>query len=627
MKKIYLSLVIVGAFSTAVAQRVERMVTDKEFSTANHIAPAGSFQPKSGIEIWSDDFDNPGDWIIDNDGQVGASFGWTIGTTNHGWSTVTSSGINSTSGGNYAQLNNGNPTATPGTQAFPVVYTMTLASPLNIPTLPLNTLNTDLVTLEFQQTGARFNDVQEVQISTDGTIWTTIADNSDVPVLSSTGGDPYPNPDLKSINLAPFIAGNAGSVWIRFVWTSAFPAEVSPNAWITYGWLIDDLKLITTYDDDLILQSAWIAGENNQGSEYGRTPVDQADANWNIGGQVFNNGNNTQNNLILSADFSSFTGTATLPSLITLTDAFMETTEPLTLTPGVYSGDYTLVSDEETGGVAFTNNTGSRQFEITPASTDLGSIYSLDGIGVYTTPQVTSLGTASFGADSHDGFVCANQYHIKNTTQISGIRVMLAAGTVAGGEIVGSFVDTTSFLAGNMAPIHNTSLITITAANISAGYVDLLFPSVVSLSSNAYYAAVALYSNGGTSHIRIRDDETVAQPFNASTIFIPNDQVYNGNSTAFGIRLLLGDTWGVGLDENTLTGVSVYPNPSEGVITVTNDKNTTNSIEVHDMLGKVVYSTSASTSTTIDLSSAGTGIYLVKVSNESGSMIERVVIK
>src|SRR5690606_28842485 len=117
--------------------------------------------------------------------------------------------------------------------------------------------------------------------------------------------------------------------------------------------------------------------------------------------------------------------------------------------PGVYTGNYTLVSTEETGGTEFGNNTGLREFEITPASTNANSIYSLDGIGVYTSPVSSSLGTASFGADSHDGLVCATKYHIKNTVQISGLRVMLAAGTAAGGEIVGSFIDTADFWAGN----------------------------------------------------------------------------------------------------------------------------------------------------------------------------------
>ena len=544
--------------------------------------------------------------------------------TSEGWSTVTSGGINSTSGGNYAQVNNGDPIA--GTQAFPVVYTMTLAAPLDIPNLPLNTPNTDMVTLQFQQAGAHFYDAQEVQISTDGMIWETVGDNSAVPMLTSTGGAAYPNPDLKSINLAPYIAGNAGSVWIRFSWTSEFPADVNPNAWVTYGWLIDDVKLFTNPDDDLALLSVWAMGENNQGSEYGRTPADQTDANWIFGGQVYNNGNNTQTNVDLTADFTSFTANATLASLATLTEAILETTDPLTLTPGVYTGDYTLVSTEETGGTEFGNNTGLREFEITPASTSPNSIDSLDGIGVYTSPILTALGTASFGEDSHDGLVCATRYHIKNTTAISGIRVMLAAGTVAGGEIVGSLIDTANFWVGNMTPIHNTSLIAITPAHISAGFVDLFFTNVVNMNTSAYYAAVAMYSNGGTANISISDDETVAQPGDASAIFIPNDQAY-GNGTAFGIRLLLGNTWGVGLNENTLTGVSVYPNPSEGVITVTNDNNTVNSIEVNDMLGKVIYSSSASASTTIDLSSAGTGVYLVKVSNETGSMVERVIIK
>ena len=82
-----------------------------------------------------------------------------------------------------------------------------------------------------------------------------------------------------------------------------------------------------------------------------------------------------------------------------------------------------------------------------------------------------------------------------------------------------------------------------------------------------------------------------------------------------------------GINENTLAGVTVYPNPSNGIITVTNNNASTNNIIVYDMLGNRLYSKEVSSSTNIDLSSNGAGIYLVQVSNEYGSMIERVVIK
>ena len=74
-------------------------------------------------------------------------------------------------------------------------------------------------------------------------------------------------------------------------------------------------------------------------------------------------------------------------------------------------------------------------------------------------------------------------------------------------------------------------------------------------------------------------------------------------------------------------GVSVYPNPTTGVVNVTNKSGLTNTIQVIDVTGKELISKTVSAGTTIDLSSFGTGIYLVKVSNEKGQIVERVVVR
>jgi hypothetical protein len=380
--------------------------------------------------------------------------------------------------------------------------------------------------------------------------------------------------------------------------------------------------------DDIQLLSSWIAGQSNEGVEYGRTPLNHLDASWVVGGEVYNFGVNTQTNLDLEGDFVSFSANATEPSLATATTVLMETNASPSLAIGTYTGTYTVTSDDETGGADFGNNVYLRNFAVTD------NIYSQDGIDIHPASMLAlnSLGTNSFvdpntqESISADGFVMASLYHMKAAGEVSGLRVMLAAGTIEGGEIVGSIMDTSLFWQGNMTALHNTGVVTVSAQDVTNGYVDLWFNSVISLNSGAYYAAVTMFSNDNANTIRILDDQTVAQPGNASSIYIPNDGSYT-NGTAFGIRMLTGSDWGVGIAENALTGVSVYPNPSEGVITVTNDNNTANAIEVHDMLGKVVYTSSASTSTTIDLSGNGTGIYIVKVSNENGSLVERVVIR
>jgi hypothetical protein len=48
---------------------------------------------------------------------------------------------------------------------------------------------------------------------------------------------------------------------------------------------------------------------------------------------------------------------------------------------------------------------------------------------------------------------------------------------------------------------------------------------------------------------------------------------------------------------------------------------------VYDVLGQIIMTKVSNTTTTIDLSNQGTGVYLVEVSNNNGTIIERVIIK
>ena len=100
-----------------------------------------------GITIWSDDFSDETTWVLDNSGQQGVEYGWNINAVSDGW--YSTNGIGSTSGGNYAELVNGDPFAE--TQALDVVYTMTTANPIDVITLA----GTNEITLEFEQFGAR----------------------------------------------------------------------------------------------------------------------------------------------------------------------------------------------------------------------------------------------------------------------------------------------------------------------------------------------------------------------------------------------------------------------------------------------------------------------------------------
>ena len=99
------------------------------FSIYEEYNPVNSIvvNPTSNI-IWESDFSDPTDWVLDNSGQNPPTYGWSIDANSDGW--WSNNGITSTSGGNYAELSNGDAQA--GTQAAAVVYTMTTAQPINI---------------------------------------------------------------------------------------------------------------------------------------------------------------------------------------------------------------------------------------------------------------------------------------------------------------------------------------------------------------------------------------------------------------------------------------------------------------------------------------------------------------
>jgi hypothetical protein len=185
MKKNYLFGLAILFATGATAQVTKKFSKhiEKSFSTSAVGNKAdGTITPKAGGDIvWQDDFTNPLNWTIDNAGQTAATFGWNVNSTESSW--WTNQVINSTSDGNFAEVNNGNPTANPATQALNVVYTLTTAQPIAI--------TTNALTLSFLQYGAKFNDAQEMYISTDGTTWVLVGDNSDLPTLSAAGGAPW----------------------------------------------------------------------------------------------------------------------------------------------------------------------------------------------------------------------------------------------------------------------------------------------------------------------------------------------------------------------------------------------------------------------------------------------------
>ncbi len=85
----------------------------------------------------------------------------------------------------------------------------------------------------------------------------------------------------------------------------------------------------------------------------------------------------------------------------------------------------------------------------------------------------------------------------------------------------------------------------------------------------------------------------------------------------------------VGISDFLEVGLSVYPNPTDGMFTISSNS-AVSAIEIYNLSGKRVYSDynfSRQTSKKIDLSSSAKGIYLVKISNGTKSFSRKVVVQ
>lgn len=617
MKKIYttiLSVLLVGSASAQVANTAGPVKRSND--RAEYVKPVKhQAAEEKAVPIWSSTFGTPSDWVIAHD-AANYALDWQIGTVSCAGGFPTADIASTTASDGWALLDsdNGNNSGTNFEDAW-----LTMANPVDLNLYPN-------VIVEFETHYRAFNNercylVVGIGDGMGNVTWPDLDPTTDVSAMANVfplfdninANESTDNPFIKQVNISPALVGltstQLGDIYIRLNWTGIWG----------YAWFVDDFKILEQPQDDLQMLSAWVAGENNEGTEYGRNPDDQLDANWYVGAEVLNFGVNDQTNVVMTADFGSWNSVSNLATHVAGTTEILESLETPTLTQQLYQGTYTVVSTNETGGTEFYNNTRQRNFEVTD------HYYSQDGIDVHPAADLSlsSMGTDSF-TGAEDGLILGSWYHIKNQTAVGGIELMLANGTDPDSYVIVSLVDTADFFVGDFsAPLVQSQITYVTAGDISAGSMTVMFDSPYTLNPGCYYACVEMFSDGGTNNIRILDDITIAEPYWASAIFIPQDQSYT-NGEALGIRLMTGN---VGLNEVYAEGVSVYPNPSNGMITVTNDKSYNNTIEVFDVAGQLVFSDEVNSETTIDLKGNGTGVYLVKITNEIGTVVERVVIK
>jgi hypothetical protein len=607
MKKYVYILSIVASMS-ANAQKAPRQYSFQDLMKVPALGiQQQPLEKELGITLWSDDFSDTSTWVIDNSGQSGIEFGWNINAANDGW--WAANGINSTSDGNYAELVNGDPTASPATQALNVVYTLTTAQPIDIAALG----GTNQVSLQFLQYGARFNDLQEVLISTDGVNFTSVGNNSDLPVLSSAGGSAYTNPSLKTINLATVLPTTPAPIWIRFSWTTAFPGSASnANVWITYGWYIDDVKIVTNPGNDLqLMSSTW----GTAGLNYYQIPTTQV-APIDFTAKIFNAGTNTQYNTVLNVNANSglFSSTSVPTNIAPLDSAEVQTST--SFTPPASVASYTVV-----------RSISSDSTDDAPSNNAMSNISFAVNNFIYARDNGTVAGNTNNGAD---GFEAGNLYDIFQDQTLKAINVRLAgggSGTTVGTEI---YVKLYSIdpQTGDFVFESESDPFIVASNNLNTNLVMQLQPSVNLVQGNTYLAVVGSFTGG----LRVSNAGT-SEPQTSFFFDAASATWFYQTSTPY-VRLNFDPS--VGIDEEINSNIScmIAPNPSHTSTTLTLEAKKSGQafITLSDMSGKQLFVVSPFVSEGINKLNLMTeelhaGVYFVNVDFQGTTKTMKLIKK
>jgi hypothetical protein len=608
MKKVYFTILTVGLAFSGISQKVDKsvIIANKKLANAGYVSPKPTTTPlkAGGDVVWSDDFSTPSNWVIDNDGQVSTAtdaYGWDIGATEQSW--WTSSVINSTSDGNFAELNNGRPSAT--TQALDVQYTLTTASPIDVNALSGGSNN---YILEFQQYGARFYEAQEVYISVDNINWTLVGSNNDIEMLTADGGEAYANPTVKTINLSGFIPGGTNSLWIRFSWTSEFPTSTNANVWVAYGWMIDDVRILEAYPNEFKVSTVF-TGDIVNNWDYYSIPTAQA-IEKRVGVIISNEGGTAQTKAvsidITSGGTSVFSGTTPSVSYAPgVVDTVWFDTGFTPTATGLYTVTATLPADDLP-----TNNSASENFVITN----------------YLYGHNHPLGTGRFAFSQEAEIGIGNIYEAQADQLLKGIDVAFATGTTGGifldvflYEMVSASVQDPS---NNI--VADLSIQLPTAVNTST-FTTLVFPSPYTMEAGKTYYAIVRTSQTATEKMRVKSSLKGDADF--STV------IYGPFGTGGGVNNFLG--WdaaaAVSLNFDPVLSINsantpvsfgtIFPNPTTDETTINYSlANATDvAVVVVDVTGRVMYTaanenkTAGEHSLTVDASAFASGVYHVNV--------------
>lgn len=549
--------------------------------------------------IWSDDFSAPGNWVIAN--GAGNNNNWVIGNAVPSGDFPIAAILSTTAANGYALYDSD---LFCGTDDAWVAT----ANPIDLSA-------NNAVVITFEQHYRNFQGSSFVEVSTDGTTWTSYEVNAGLAVNASTT-----NPNTAQVNISG-AAGGQAQVWIRFRYVGG----------CDYSWMVDDVAIIEGADNDMELSNVW-HGDIIGALEYQQIPLAQAHE-VTIGAASVNQGGAGQTEVayaytitragteVASGSFEA--GNATLASAGSDTTFYATGYTPDAV--GTYVVTVTVSSAE--GDDNADNNVGTSTFMISQfvyAHDDEDNIeFQIYG-GLDANNQPNEYKRAQY----YEIFADATLYSVQvafganTTTDACFIEIFDA---VADLDLSNPLVtEVYDIVAGDVPAAGGFNLVNIPlnggdGVELAAGGVYL-----ISIGNTGPGEALWLLASDGD------EDRAAIQygPFGAGGAI----NWFTGYTTSAVLRGNFDPSVSIAENED-LTGIQMFPNPANDVLTVKFNSNEANDIRINvvSMDGKLVYTQNAKAfsgqfTSRISLDGLTTGLYSVQVMSNNATYTEKVAV-
>jgi hypothetical protein len=324
-----------------------------------------------------------------------------------------------------------------------------------------------------------------------------------------------------------------------------------------------------------------------------------------------------------------YTVTATIFGCSTTGTLNLNTGTPSTISvvasPGALCANQSASITTNGNFVSYNWSTGdsSQVISVTPSVTTVYTVVATNSVGCTSTQAVTvTVGTApTISVSAGSGTVCAGA--ATGLTASGATSYTWNTGANGSAIAVSPSVTTTYSVAGSTGGCNGTASVTITvnslpSVSLSAAQTTVCVNgSTVALSGSP---AGGVYTGSNVS-------SGVFTPGSTAGTFMPSYGVTNtvtGCSNSASVTIVVSSCTGV--NERSISGLSVYPNPTNGSFYIELGNNSLNTFELTDMTGRVIVPVQTFFNTAeVNMSGLSDGVYFVKISNKDGSEVIKVI--